>query len=78
MATRWHEDDLTGRLLKNELGEWVVLNLPALAVDEDIDGNKFVDPLGRNVGDALWPERYNKDRLEAIQKKRGDYSWYSQ
>jgi predicted phage terminase large subunit-like protein len=77
MATRWHEDDLTGRLLKNEPGEWVVLNLPALAVDEDIEGNKFIDPLGRNVGEALWPERYNKERLEAIQKKRGDYSWSS-
>lgn len=30
MMTRWHEDDLAGRILKEEGGEWEVLKLPAI------------------------------------------------
>ena len=57
--TRWHEDDLAGRLLRAEGGDtWRVVRLPALA--------ETGDPLGREVGDALWPERYPKDALERI------------
>jgi len=44
--TRWHEDDLIGRL-EQEPG-WTIVNLPAIAEQED--------PLGRAPGEALWPE----------------------
>ncbi|WP_284944553.1 phage terminase large subunit [Acidisoma cladoniae] len=47
VMTRWHQDDLGGRILDNETG-WTVLNLPALATAND--------PLGRHEGDALWPD----------------------
>jgi predicted phage terminase large subunit-like protein len=47
MMTRWHEDDLAGRLLAAE-GGWTCLSLPALAVAGDA--------MGRDVGQALWPE----------------------
>jgi len=51
IMTRWHEDDLAGRiLLSDRASEWTVLNLPALAEDDD--------PLGRTLGEALCPERY--------------------
>jgi hypothetical protein len=54
LMTRWHEDDLVGRLLaaaaKGEGEQWEVLNLPAFAED---DGT--TDPLGRKPGDLLWP-----------------------
>jgi len=53
-ATRWHDDDLCGRLLKQEqeLGEDCPFNiinikLPAIAEENDI--------LGRKPGEALWP-----------------------
>mgnify|MGYP000609033603 CR=1 FL=1 len=57
-ATRWNEDDITGRITdktnpkySREFGEgWEVLNLPALAEEDD--------PLGRKPGEALWPERF--------------------
>lgn len=49
MHTRWHEDDLAGRLLAAERAEWTVLNVPAQAEDED-------DPLGRRVGEYLWAD----------------------
>ena len=53
VQTRWHEDDLAGRLLadaESEGDRWQVLSLPAVAEDDD--------PLGRSVGDPLWPERF--------------------
>jgi len=47
IMTRWHEDDLAGRLLAAE-GGWTALRLPALAMAGDA--------LGRQPGEALWPE----------------------
>ena len=71
IMTRWHEDDLVGRLITQmaEGGEqWDLINLPALA-----EAN---DPLGRKEGEALWPERYNEEDLAQIRAKRGEY-WFS-
>lgn len=48
IMTRWHEDDLAGRILKESSEDWEVINLPALAEENDL--------LGRAKGDALWPE----------------------
>ena len=47
IMTRWHEDDLGGRVLDSPDG-WDVLKLPALA--------EAGDPLGRRLGEPLWPE----------------------
>jgi predicted phage terminase large subunit-like protein len=44
--TRWHMDDLAGRLIAQ--GGWATLRLPAIAETDD--------PLGRETGAALWPE----------------------
>ncbi|WP_368658669.1 phage terminase large subunit [Metabacillus halosaccharovorans] len=60
IMTRWHENDLVGRLLDSEYGEplpWRVINLPMEAEDND-------DALGRKIGDPLWPERYGKDFIQ--------------
>lgn len=65
MMTRWHEDDVVGRLTnpdnpyydKEEAKNWKVLNLPALAEQND--------PLGRKAGEALWPDRFPVKFLEA-------------
>ncbi|MCM1168914.1 MAG: phage terminase large subunit [Bacteroides sp.] len=59
IMTRWHEDDLAGRILQKEADKWEVLTLPAIRETLE-DGNGF-DP--RAVGEALWPERHNIDRL---------------
>lgn len=59
IMTRWHHDDLAGRILASDQShEWTVLKLPALA-----EAN---DPLGRNEGAALCPERYDVDQLLSI------------
>jgi phage terminase large subunit-like protein len=55
--TRWDEDDLIGWLL-TEHGEegWCVINLPAIAEENDL--------LGRRAGEPLWPERYPLAELD--------------
>lgn len=72
--TRWHDDDLAGRLIKaGEKGEgevWEVLNLPALAEDGDV--------LGRKPGEALWPARYDLDALMALMSSVGPENWAAQ
>lgn len=52
IMTRWHEDDLAGRLLAEEDGaEWTVINIPALADHKpELDQ---VDPLGRAPGEWM-------------------------
>lgn len=69
IQTRWHEDDLAGRLIREmEEGEkWEIVNLPALAEEDD--------PLGRPVGAALWPERFSAARLAAVRRRLGSYSF---
>lgn len=57
IQTRWHDDDLSGRLLKENPGEWTVLCFPAIAVEEE----EF-----RDVGEALWPEKYDLGALNRI------------
>lgn len=68
--TRWDDDDLSGRLLKEEPENWVVIDLPAIALTDD-------DPLGRKPGEALWPERYNEDDYARIRKSVGERVWWS-
>jgi predicted phage terminase large subunit-like protein len=67
VLTRWHDDDIAGRLLRK--GGWELLKLPALAREGD--------PLGRQPGEALWPSRYDVAALEEIHKAVGDNWWES-
>lgn len=64
-ATRWHEDDLTGRLMAEQKtgGEqWMHIHLPA------VDDN----------GGALWPERWSLDALERLRVSVGTRAWEAQ
>jgi predicted phage terminase large subunit-like protein len=68
IQTRWHEDDLVGRLTDPSnscysLGEaknWRVIDMPALAREKDV--------LGRKPGQALWPERFDEEYLDTIRQ----------
>lgn len=63
IMTRWHEDDLAGRLLKSEPEKWVVINIPAIR--EDMSNNE--DP--RKVGEPLWEERHSLQRLRDVEQR---------
>lgn len=70
IAQRYHTDDPTGRILRSPHAKtWKRLRLPALA-----EAN---DPLGRNVGEALWADRHSAEALNEI-KERDLYSFLSQ
>lgn len=73
IMTRWHEDDLAGRILPEDYDgksgwvtardgeQWFVVNLPAQCERED-------DPIGRKVGEWLWtewfpPEHWEQERI---------------
>jgi len=60
LMTRWHLDDLAGRLLKKQPDKWEVIRLPAL---KPAKGEHHPDD-HRNPGEALWPWKHSKDRLE--------------
>lgn len=69
MATRWAEDDLTGRLLadaKKGGDQWRVVNFPAIAE---------VDEAHRKKGEALHPARYPAERLARIRAVIGERKW---
>ncbi len=71
IQTRWHEDDLAGKVLSQakQTGErWEVLNLPALAEKND--------PVGRTPGQALWPERFDEAARARIKGVIGSY-WFA-
>lgn len=60
--TRWHDDDLSGRLLEamdDGADQWEILSLPAID----------------DVGKALWPGWYPIERLRAIEKTIGPREW---
>ena len=69
--TRWHQDDLAGRLLKLQ-GEfhpvtnpdgWVIVVYQAIKIGEPTE----YDP--REEGEALWPERHNLNKLQKVREK---------
>lgn len=76
LFTRWHEDDIAGRILdpknphydEQEAAEWTVIALPALKeatkpMKQSIDIN---DP--REIDDALWEKRHSKEKY--LKRKR--------
>lgn len=65
IQTRWHEDDLAGRILEAEKGAWTVVRLPMLAEAED--------PLNRAPGERLWPDWFTDEMVQ--QAKRDTRVW---
>lgn len=72
IMTRWHEDDLAGRLMEQYADRTTVVNLPCEAEENDV--------LGREVGDALCPEigrdnRWLVDFKASHMSEEGIRSW---
>ena len=70
IMTRWHSLDLAGQLLEQakEGGEqWDVVSLPAIAEESD--------KVGRQPGEALWPDRYSVEDFQRIKTAVGSYAF---
>jgi len=82
IQTRWHEDDLSGRILPPDYqgqsgfiecadGEtWYIINMPAISEHPD-------DLLGRQVGEPLWPEYYTLEMLKSVERVQTARNWAS-
>lgn len=75
ILTRWHEDDLAGRILhdaqvsKNNgepYDDWEIIQFRAIATENDDY---------REVGEALWPDKFNKDKLLTMKAAMGPYEF---
>lgn len=66
MGTRFHKDDVTGRLVSVAPDVWKILNVPAICVDEESD------PLGRKLGESHWEEFFPVSSLNVIRKNIGE------
>lgn len=84
VMTRWHPDDLAGRILADQAAEWTVLRLPALAEGqaERDENNRYLglpagqaDPIGRGDGEPLCPGRFSKEALLALKRDVGSVAW---
>jgi hypothetical protein len=69
VMTRWHDDDLVGRILRSEnKDKWDVVHLPAIATEDELE---------RKKGEALWSNHFTLEKLEAIKQDIGTYDWSS-
>lgn len=67
VMTRWHEDDLAGRLLRYEPERWTVVRLPAIAEQDD--------PMGRAEGEPLAPQLFGRETLLETKAAVGSFWW---
>ncbi|MFH1052708.1 MAG: phage terminase large subunit [bacterium] len=81
VMTRWHEDDLCGRIIANNTiitpddyfkknislldDSWILAKLPAIATEGDC--------IGRSPGEALWSSRFPIKNLKNAEKRMGSY-----
>jgi predicted phage terminase large subunit-like protein len=64
IQTRWHVDDLAGRILETQRDKWRVVNLPATALEDD--------PLGRKPGELLWMDDPDYPYGELLRKAKAE------
>lgn len=68
--SRWHQDDPAGRLLDGpQREEWTILDLPGRAEPND--------PLGRELGEPLWPEMRGDEWLTQKRLELLEYGFAS-
>lgn len=84
MHTRWHEDDIIGRLTDGEKTKESWIDYYEF-LQKGLCGHKWVrltlkaiadeDELYRPAGEALWPSRYSLAELADIKASLGPYEW---
>lgn len=71
VMTRWHEDDLGGRILERERDKWTLIELPMEARENDV--------LGRKPGERLWADWFTEEMVETAKMDvRGWNALYQQ
>lgn len=60
LMTRWHQEDLAGKLIQSQPNQWEIIRFPALK------DNFQADYDNRKIGEPLWGDRHSKSRMEAV------------
>lgn len=76
VSTRWHSDDLHGRVMHqaredDNAEQFFCINFPAVLDTDPSPG----DP--REIGQALWPGKYDEPRMLRIKRTIGSRDWAS-
>jgi predicted phage terminase large subunit-like protein len=68
-GTRWHKDDIIGCCRRSYEEKWEILDLPAIAEEDD--------QMGREVGEALFPHKWPADKLAEVKRRYEStgYAW---
>ena len=70
ILTRWHEDDLAGRILEHDSRDWNEIKIPCIAQENDL--------LGRSPGEPLWPENgFGLEWADKTKRAVGALDWAS-
>jgi predicted phage terminase large subunit-like protein len=81
VQTRWHDEDVAGALLPEDYDgrsgrilcrdgmEWEVVNLVA-KIETELQ-EKY-DPLGRKMGEYIWPEWFDRNHWRIYEPREGD------
>lgn len=68
IGTIWSNDDLISRITRGaEADTWTYLRLPMLADSDD-------DPMGREIGEPLWPSWYEQAMIDEVQRDARTFS----
>jgi predicted phage terminase large subunit-like protein len=73
IQTRWHQDDLSGRLLEGQGSSsipWEVVSLPAVCEEEHATPYDL-----RKADEALWPGLFDRQALREIERQLGSYEF---
>ena len=71
--TRWHEDDVIGRIMRDPMGlDWIHIAIPAVVGADGEAADEREDADAR----SYWPDRYSLEDLAKI-RLRGEHGWWS-
>ena len=75
IGTRWHEDDLIGRLLRQSTEDphaeqWELITFPELAEEDNATPYDH-----RKAGQWLWPERFGPEEMEPLRRSLSAYTF---
>jgi predicted phage terminase large subunit-like protein len=69
IGTKWSNDDVDGRIEEKHADKWIIIRFPAIAMESDI--------LGREPGEALWPNRFSVEYLIDEFRDEIDPRWWA-
>ena len=81
IQTRWHTDDLAGWLQKEYPDDWLVISLPAMAIEDEaiyLPDDPTTPAWTRKAGQPLWPQKYDAEAIKKLMADQGgpDSYWW--